>query len=360
MEKLKPFWLTRVVLLGLMVSFAAACDDATSPEDVDPTDAATAIDGAVNQFFDGNEAMQSLDVFGQLIGGALAGGDVAIFDLIPDLGSGSMGGLTRSFQASVAKAAALQRSGGPARIPVGMLGNTFVYNPATGQYEVDPARTGAPSNAVRFILYAVDPILQEPVLDNQGQPIEIGYIDIADTSDFPTVTIGFTAVVSGDTLVDVDVSGAFTQTTVDLTFSGFLSDGSQRLNFGFDLAGTETGFEVSFTLNVAGYSIDFSFSGSETIGNITATISDGSDTILFNLTVDAADNIDGSIAFNGTVVALISGTTQEPVVTNGDGDPLTQAEIDALEDLFEGIGEIFELFSDLGELALFLLLLGTI
>jgi hypothetical protein len=248
-------------------------------------------------------------------------------------------------------------SDGPERIPVGALGKTFVYNPATQAYEIDLARTDAPANGVWFVLYAVDPILGQPLSPLQ----EIGYIEITDDSSFPTATIGMTAVINGITLVDVDVSGTFTQTTVDLDFSGSLSNGSETLTFSIDVTGSDTAFTVNFTLAFSPYTVTFNFGGDAAgAGTISATLSDGDDTIAFNLGIDAAGNIaaGSGVKFNGVDVAIISGNADNPVVTNGAGDPLTQQELQALEDLFVGMGEIFALFEGLVEFSFLLLFLA--
>ena len=359
MKNLRPFWLTRFAALALTISFVAACsDDSTGPNGpIDPEQAAEALDGVVAQFFEGNQALQSFEVSSELIASALAGTDVVLLDLFPR--AGTVEGLTRSVQMSIADARSMQKSGVPARIPVGMLGNTFVYNPATRQYEVDQARTDAADDVVRFILYAVDPVLHQIVLDAQDQPTEIGYIDIRDTSDFPTVNVGLVAVVNNVTLIDVGVTGTFSQSTLNLAFSGTLSDGNQDLTFGFDVTGSETSFAADFTITAAGYTVNFVFSGSDTAGSVTATIT-GEGTIVFTMSVDALDNIDGSVTINGTQVAIMSGTTDAPVVTNAEGGELSEEEMQALANLFQGMGEIFEIFFGLAEFALFLLVLGTI
>ena len=54
----------------------------------------------------------------------------------------------------------LPAAGGPLAVQVirpAVLGHTYVYDPAAHRYVPDPARTGAPANGVRFILYAADP-----------------------------------------------------------------------------------------------------------------------------------------------------------------------------------------------------------
>ena len=360
MNKRRPLWFTRVGVLALALSVFAACSDSTSPEDVDTEQAAAAVDGIVAQFFTDNEAAQSLGVFDDLISGALAGANVAIFDLLPFPASGGIQGLGRSVQLSVESAKRMQRTGPSASIPVGALG-VWIYNPATQQYEIDPGQT-APANTARFILYAVDPILDQPVLDAQGQPTEIGYIDIIDTSTFPTVNVGMRAVVSGATLIDVDVTGTFDAAALDLSFSGSLSDGTETLAFSMNVLGSETSAEANFELSYGGYTIDFGFSfTADGAGSFDASISDGTDTIRFTLSVDALGIAEGGVFFNGDQVAIISGNLDNnPTVTNADGDPLTEAQLADLAGLFEGVGEMFELFGSLLEFGLFLLVLGTI
>ena len=356
-NRLKPTWLKRAAVFGLALAVFAACsdDETTAPNgDLDPVAASNALESVVTTFFDDNDALQSLDVFGDFISTALLGPNVAPLNIVPRPGD-DMNAWARRVQLSVGE---LQPSSdGPERIPVGALGKTFVYNPDTQAYEIDLARTDAPANGVWFILYAVDPILGQPLSPLQ----EIGYVEITDDSSFPTATIGLTAVVSGTTLLDIDVSGTFSETTVDLDFSGLLSNGVETLTFAIDVTGSETAFNVNFTLGFSPYNITFNFGGDASgAGTITATLSDGDDTIAFSLGVDAVGNIatGSGIKFNGADVAIISGNISNPLVTNAAGDPLTQQELQALEDLFQGIGEIFELFFGLVEFSFLLLFLA--
>src|SRR6185437_6383624 len=60
-------------------------------------------------------------------------------------------------------------------IPEQYLGTTFVWDAGTSGY-VAFNLTSAPSDGVRFLLYAVDPVLLQPV-----EPlVETGYVDITD------------------------------------------------------------------------------------------------------------------------------------------------------------------------------------
>ena len=58
-------------------------------------------------------------------------------------------------------------------LPAAHLGSTFVYDGAA--YVVDPARTDAPPDGVRFVLYALETGTQEPILDE-----EIAVADVRD------------------------------------------------------------------------------------------------------------------------------------------------------------------------------------
>ena len=74
-------------------------------------------------------------------------------------------------------------------VPVDYLGRTYV--PGIDGYEYDAARTGAPANGVRFILYEVGPITREP------GATEIGYVDLLDESSTLAYVIRVLAVTGG-------------------------------------------------------------------------------------------------------------------------------------------------------------------
>ncbi len=356
MKTLKPFWLTRTAVFALALSVFVACDDSTEPTgDIDTEAAATAMDDVVGNFFDDNDALQSIGVLGEAMQGALGGPSIAPFDLIPNPKDRGAYAIATSFRASVAEMA----EDGPPRLPVGVLGKTFVFD---GEgYVIDPDSLDAPANGVRFMLYAVDPILGQPI-----SPLtSIGYIEIVDTSSFPTINIGMTAVVGGTTLIDVDVSGTFGETTFTLNFGGFVSDGTDQLTFGFNVFGSETEFSILFSIAFGGYTIRFDFSGDDTgAGSISATLTDpGNNNLVFSLTIDALGDIaTGSGVFlNGGAIALISGNINgQVVITNATGGELSAAELQLLEDIFMGMNEMFEVFEDLVEFAFFLILLGLI
>ncbi len=255
----------------------------------------------------------------------------------------------------------------PERIPVGALGKTFRWNELANPpgYEIDPDGTGAPANGVRFILYAVDPILEQPI-----SPLtEIGYLDIIDTSSFPIINISMTAHVNekGD-LLEVDVLGSFGQTSFTLTTDGFVSNGQQQLTFGIDVSGTAQSVNFSFDFSFATFSARLAFEGvivNDELGSgsmvVTLTDTSNRGTAVFTLNVDSQGVIgqNSGVTLNGGLVAIISGTIDNPLITNAQGNPLTSAELQALGELFEGIGDIFEMFMEIFIFSLFLIALGA-
>ena len=61
----------------------------------------------------------------------------------------------------------------------------------------------------------------------------------------------------------------------------------------------------------------------------------------------ANGTIEGSISFNGETVVSISGDEEHPTFTSADGSPLTNAELTALANLGDIIGDLFDTFDDL-------------
>jgi hypothetical protein len=360
MRSWKPFWFARIGVFALAISIFAACgDDTTGPTggDLDPAVAAAGLDQINAKYFEGNAGVQGLEYFGDFMIGAL-GADVAAFDLLPFATANRLENIPTALRLSVAEGVS------PERIPVGALGKVFVYNPDTFDYEIDPLRQ-APADAVWFILYAVDPVLGQPV-EVDGELVEVGYLEIKDTSDFPTVNIAMKAVVSDIDAIDVNVTGTLSDTQFNLDLVGTLSDGVDELDFSLRLdaeaSGSSATFSTEFNFSAGGFEVDLNLTGAdEADGSIEFSITDGTNIIRFNLEVVAGVIQDGSgVWFGLDQVADISGTIENPIVTNGEGDPLTQQEIAALGELFEAMDDFFEFFLGTVTFALFLLLLGLI
>jgi hypothetical protein len=254
------------------------------------------------------------------------------------------------YAATVAKAY-VRPSGGirpslsTAAIPAEYLGVTFTYNADTDQYEPSDL-TGAPENGVRFMVYAVNPISGVPI-----EPlVEVGYADIVTTETASSATVRVELVSAGVTFLDyaVGVTGSATELTV--TVSGFVSNGDDQVNFDLDNHLTSTSVGVDYNLTVptrGGFRIDFE--GAATEGTVTSTLEargpHGTVTISGTQTSTSGTF---EVQVNGELFATITTSESEPpVITGADGEPLSEAELEALQAVYAVFLEGFDFFEDL-------------
>jgi hypothetical protein len=226
------------------------------------------------------------------------------------------------------------------------LGVTFTRDPETLEYGPSD-RTGAPGDGVRFIVYAVDPI-SGAVIDPL---VEVGYADIVTTTTTSAATVRIELVSGGVTYLDyaVGVTGSASQFTI--TISGFVSNGDDRVNFDLDTHWTDTSIGVDYTLTVptrGGFRIDFEAESTEA-GNVTSTLEargpHGAIAISGTQTTTSATF---DVEVNGEPFATITTSGSEPpVVTGADGEPLTEAELQALEEVLAIFVQGSTFFGDL-------------
>jgi hypothetical protein len=327
----KPFWPTRVAVVALMLSFFAACDDTTEPEiQLDPGSTADIVDDLVADFFEGNDAANSMEYFGDAIAMALGGG-------MPPLSAGppaEAGVIPRHLLGNPAYSAA-------ANIPAIFEGVTFVWDDIEEGY-VPSELPGAPENGVRFMLYAVNPITFEPLTPISEN--EIGHLDIADASSWPSLDISIAAVIGGDTLISGNVTGNFGQTSAWIDIAGYFSDGTEQLLYDVYASESDIAYVFEFGLEYGNFEASWSMTYSQTGLEVEVAFTDGTNTIVFSLNTDGEVILAGSgITFNGETVAVISGTFEGVItISNAEGDPLTTAELAALEDVFQAMGELGE------------------
>lgn len=244
-------------------------------------------------------------------------------------------------------------------------GTTFVYNPATDDYEADLDRTDAPETGVRFVLYEVD---------DAGVPIvgeEAGFADLIDEGDDSVEDLALRLRVTWHETVILDYA-----TTLDrvagggaLTVTGFLQGEEARLDFdiGVDALDTPEGtrLDIGFDIGVAArdFRIVGDFSGLEGEddgdGDVRLTVShrDGS----FRIEMTGTDGmLDGTIHVNGELFATVSGPDDAPVFLDADGAPLTWDQVLVLHRIVDVTEDVFDLLEDLVDPVDELLLLGFI
>lgn len=357
----RAFSLTSLLLAGLI----AGCEsDATGPGGEFDEEAAAADVAAVLNAADDDIVVTLLLAAEGL---ASAGGSASMMPALaaPSSGSGGFGTLGAFGSARLEAAASrLLPSLSPATLslaaepilPSNLLGVTFVWD-GTG-YVPDEAREGAPANGVRFVVYAIHPITRQP-----AEPlVEVGHLDLTDEGTASSTRLGIRLVDSSGAedveLVDyfIDVSFTVTETTstVVLAALGFVSDGSETLDFDLDqtLSFAEAGggsLSVDYDFAIEGSGLALSFVALATFDaeteesagvSVTLTLSQGANAVVLSATESAAGALDGEITFNGETAILVTGTAASPQFTRPDGSELTAAEVQALVDIVDAVTEV--------------------
>ena len=255
--------------------------------------------------------------------------------------------------------------GGPSFVPIirtSVLGKTMVYDAATKQYVVATGRQGAPANGVRFVLY-------EEVAGKPNPAKEIGYADLTDEKAGAANSFGlrFKVVAGQVTHLDYsfDLTGSLAAASVKVV--GFLSDGTERVNFDLATSGQFFGRggvgtiegkievpskEFSIVAKVTG------IAGEENgPGTIDIAVKSGSDALTV-VARSTATTLEATIKVNGKLFAAVSGTPTNPVITGEGGRALTTEEYQALAAVIEFSEGIFKLIEGLLAPAFVLLLLG--
>ena len=230
-------------------------------------------------------------------------------------------------------------------------GKTFVFDTLTDEYALSE-RTGAPANGVRFIVYETD-ILGTPNVEN-----ETGYFDLLDEGDNSAEDIALRLVAVDGSLTVLEYA-----TTLDangpsgtITVDGFLTDGTDRLDFDIDVSGTDVEgdqkLDVTFEMRVD--ALDFVIEGSVMgtdnasgeVGTVDLTVRHGSDS--FRVDVSGTETtIAGTFYLNDEVFATMSGDPENPTFVGAGGEGLTQKEALVLHRIVDSIEDVFDFFEDL-------------
>lgn len=358
--------------LGLVV---AACKDSPAPVDFNDPAAVSADLGSVDSAFDS-------DVFRSF--------STATFMLDPAAPT-AMGQITTLLETT---RPALKRAGGGAFlagtlqarrlqalvpnlsvaaaqgqiIPDSLYNRVFEWDPAFDQYTFQGTTTTGLSG-VRFVLYAVG-------LDNQiVEPVSaIGTLDIIDQSTFSTLQLQVLVKGPGGTPTYLDYTIALTsnsQTSATATASGTISNGlsagaNKTLSFDETFTVNQTGIRVNATFALNNPVITLTLNESVTFDdpNIVITadfrIIQPGETIRMvarittNNLLDVTVNV--TVYVNGHPVASINGDPTDPATQWRDagGEPLTVADLAALDHLFDALESLQEavagLFSPFGTL----------
>lgn len=214
---------------------------------------------------------------------------------------------------------ALESSASAAVIPGEALAVTFVYNATSGSYEPS-TESGAPTDGVRFLLYAVDPLSGLPV-----EPLaSTGHVDVRDLSTSTSDVVQVTAVSSGTTFADYQVSASASATSETVGINGFvLSPDGTRVDVAFTATGTATTQTLNSTLSINGAGFQVSTDLGFTINP------DQSETATVSIRVQApggsmqiAGTLDNEF---GTLAVTAGGQPFATITLVPEGEPVVEA-----------------------------------
>lgn len=349
MDTPKRFSLLPARLLLLLPLVAAGCTDGTTGPGSDGPDlaaTAAAVEDASSRFFTNNQGVQAVNRMSPHMtdaGVALPPGAV-LRSLDPARFRGSAHKALARLESSVTASSSTPAT---AAIASELLGKTLVFDPELGRYVPDESRTDAPENGVRFILYELDPETHELVLPL----VEVGHLDIVDTSTSSALNVGLITVVEGVTLIDLATSLTATETSADVTLTGFISDGEET--FDVDLSVTATGTEQEGSVSgdvtmttTTGITLELSLEATGSLESETGTATAGlvvrhqGHVITYSVDVDQAGTITGEVEIDGAPFAVIEIDleAEEVTLTNGEGGELSQEELEALERILDAGG----------------------
>ena len=337
--------LPALVLAGAMA--LSACSDSTSPSFEGNFDAAGTSSNlqTIEEAF-ATAAFQSFAALGSEFG---VGGGVpaASAALLQTASSETMSGQAAIIAQQIASAVAAPAA---ILIPYEYRGQTYTFN---GQYyEHNPDRTDADTAGVRFILYAVNPVTGEI-----AEPLnEIGYVDLIDESTDTQAAVRLTVASGETTYLDYAVSAIGPPTAPTFTIDGFITDGENRADFTLSASAVIT--FAGATLNLS-YEITVgeNFAISATLGLMTdveenVTITVDVSVTHYTHTVSVAGTINNDlgvleVSTHEGLFATITVTDSSVTVLGADGQPLDQAELNALRELVDMFDDIFDTWEHL-------------
>jgi len=359
---------TRLAALAIIAAFTACADAGTGPDRAFELDTERASEDydALSAAFSGPEltslaALGGRTPFSGTAGAALVSLAENETPVQSDGGRAFAVGLTRRIRAA-------QSVDSPPAAPIiseSHRGSTFVYDPDSDEYVIDPERDDAPATGVRFVLYEVDA---------SGAPMVeavIGHADLVDEGDESAedVALRLVVVIGERTALEYATTLDFTFGRVELGVAGFLQGDDVRVDFEIDVLGTDdAGVEtLDVDWDIAVEARSFHLSGSvsgiredgEGAAAISVDIRHGDASL--EVAVEVVDGmLDGSVHVDGELFATVTGPEDDPTFAGEGGRPLSLRELHVLGSIFHVVEDVFDFLEDLVDPVDDLILLGIV
>jgi predicted small lipoprotein YifL len=338
----------RFSLSAMLLSLAlAGCGKDTGPSEFDPqgttADVAEAHDAFVSTQASSFAAIGT-DISTVLNGAPIVASSAALISPRPSAASARyarlLPGAAPRIQASVAA------------IPSEVLGSTFAWDEETDTYAATDL-SGAPSNGVRFLLYAIDPVTLRPV-----EPVvEVGYVDVTDQSTAATAAFRVKVVDGSVVYLDYSVSATGTESSGLITVSGYASNGSARANFNLkntisqNSGGLLLSLDYRLSVPTRKVSLDWTatfanLSASEVAVTLDFVIAGPNGSVRLVGTYGASGGT-FTVKVNGGLFATVSLEGSSAVITGAGGASLTADEEETLHTILDYYDESLIAFTDL-------------
>ena len=177
-------------------------------------------------------------------------------------------------------------------IPATYWGHVFVWDATTSQY-IDGAATGGPATGVRFTLYALDPLTGQP-----ATPLNpIGWADLTDESTNTQFKLGVLVADGTTTYADYVVSATTTASSLLADATGYITDGTHRLDFSnsASVTASQVGLDYSLALNQPAVS-----------AHLVATLAVGSTTSVLSATFGVTRGSETVVTHGVTIIGEIN------------------------------------------------------
>jgi hypothetical protein len=269
----------------------------------------------------------------------------------------ALAAMGHGFQQLVPGFAALAASG---VFPDTLLGSVYTWSAGADGYRRD-STTGAPTNGVRFWLYAIDPATDEP-----SSPLTpIGYVNLLDETTGGTARLHIQVKSSDGTItyLDYTFSGSGSSESFAASVSGTISNGlggaaNKTLTFDVTISGSLSSATMTstFTLNhpaiTVGETLTIADDGSTTTLTINFTFTGTGETINIGGTVaisdaDGSDTVGLTCKVNGGAFATVTGSSDNSKFTKAAGGQLTAGEILAIGSLVAAAADVSEKVADI-------------
>jgi hypothetical protein len=200
---------------------------------------------------------------------------------------------------------------------------------------------------VRHVIYPVNPLTGRPASDQ-----ELGYADLTDEgAELPDgVAVRLRVVADGVTYLDYGLSLTGAPAVRLARVGGFLSNGSDRVEFRIEGGIHADGAAFAYRLEVPAHGLlaEATIQAQHQRAHVEERITVGSDRITFVATHDG-DRVDAVVAVNDAPFATIRGWATSPEIRRADGAPFSSDEANALRGILELTGWTLELFAHLLE-----------